>query len=157
MREVKTTDDVYETFGRVFVELAGAPSAATSVGRLSAVIQFVISDPDAVVTASLTPSLQRADLGPTDLSPDMTLRMSYEVAERFLLGELNPFLALDQGELAIEGQVTRLAVAYPLLRRIVAPSFRAKLFGPLPGELVAEIEAVAQEAMGHPELAAASQ
>lgn len=150
MGQVKTTKDVYEVFGAALASVVAAPSASASVGELDQTIQFVISEPDAVVTAKLHRETSRVDLGPTNLAADVTLRMSGTTAEQFFMGDLNPFLAADQGALVIEGDAAKLALAWPLLRFLVSIAARQNLDGPTPNGWPAGSHDLIQEFMGHP-------
>jgi hypothetical protein len=151
MREVRTTDDVYATLGRACVNLTES-AAAQSLGEVGLVIQYVTTAPDAVVTTCLRPELQRTDLGSTNLDADVIVRGSHGAVQDLLLGDLNPFLAVDQGELAVDGEDQAFLRAYPLLRRAIAPSYREMLFGVIYQEPPADL----REAMAHPQPAAAS-
>lgn len=140
MTKPQTEQDVYRTFGATIAQAARSPGFASRLRVLDCTFQFVLSDPSAVVTARFRRDQPfQVDYGVTDVVPDTTIRMSAINAQRFLLGELNVFLAIDQGELNISGPATEFLAIVPQMIVSLTPVYRTILTDPTPKPLAPRV------------------
>ena len=123
----KDAEEVYETIGRLHVDLSHDEALLARFQRANTIVQFVHRDPDAVITTRLLEgSAGRVDLGPTEMVPELVLTLDADVAHRFWLGRLNATIALARGQIRAKGPVTKLLRLLPAARPIFA-RYRAQL------------------------------
>jgi hypothetical protein len=123
----KDAQEVYETIGRLHVDLAQDGPLLARYQRANTIVQFVHRNPDAVITTRLVEgSAGRVDLGPTDMEPEIVLTLDADVAHRFWLGRVNATIALARGQIRAKGPVAKLLRLLPAARPIYA-RYRAQL------------------------------
>lgn len=109
--------DVYEKLGRLLEEMVEDPVLALQFQRANTVVQYVLDAPEALLTVDVRiDSEPRVFRGPCDLEPEVTMRMSADVAHRFFLGHVNVTVALARGEIVARGPVSKILKLVPLVR-----------------------------------------
>jgi len=123
----KDAQEVYETIGRLHVDLSRDEALLPRYQRANTIVQFVHRNPDAVITTRLLEgSAGRVDFGPTDMEPEVVLTLDADVAHRFWLGRLNATIALARGQIRAKGPVAKLLRLLPAARPIFI-RYRAQL------------------------------
>lgn len=129
-----------EFLAKALGEIVNAEGFEPVVRILDVVLRLELTEPDGTITLALTEtSVDRVEVGETDLRPDAVAAMSAQTASRWLAGELNVFLAVDQGLLKITGRSDAVVTVFPQLRQMAAPLYRARLRGPQPTDFVAGV------------------
>ena len=73
------------------------------------IVQFHLREPAALITVKLKPGeAARADLGPTDLVPEIVIRTDADTMRQFCRGDLNLTAALARGQVKARGPVAKL-------------------------------------------------
>jgi hypothetical protein len=117
----KDGQEVYETIGRLHVDLANDAELFARYQRANTIVQFVHRNPDAVITTRLVEgSAGRVDFGPTDMEPEVVLTLDADVAHRFWLGRVNATIALARGQIRARGPVTKVLRLLPIARPVYA-------------------------------------
>jgi hypothetical protein len=97
-----------------FNKLKDDPNMGPKVLASGLIIQFVYSDPDAVLTIDYPNNLIIA--GPTDLAPTVTMSMTAKTAHRFWLGKVNLMVALTKREMVAKGPVAAIMKLLPIIK-----------------------------------------
>lgn len=109
--------DVYDHIGRLFEEMVADPEFAPQFQRADTIVQYRSHDPEATITVDLRrESEPRADLGETDLEPEVVMSMDADTAHRFFLGQVNITVALARGEIQARGPVAKILKLVPLVK-----------------------------------------
>lgn len=128
--------DVYDTLGRLFVQIAEQEDdLAAGFHQADTIVRYEYSDPDAVITVRLQPGVEgQVDFGESEMEPEVTMRMSADTAHRFWLGGVNVTVALARGEITASGPVAKILrlvplakPAFPLYRQLLIDRDRADL------------------------------
>jgi hypothetical protein len=128
MRELKTRDDVYETFGGMLRFIATDAACEPWLSQIDATWRFSLTDPEAEITCVFPATgLARIELGRSQLTADTTIEMSTNDASAFLLGELNGFVEIDQGRIGIVGPPVSFLRSIPRIQRVLASVYREVL------------------------------
>jgi putative sterol carrier protein len=119
--------EVYETIGKLFQELASDEELAPKFAKADTVVQYTHTDPDAVITVRLCPGEPvEVDLGDTKLEPDVVMTMESDTAHRFWLGKVNVTTALARGQIKASGPVAKILKLVPLTKPVF-PRYKAQL------------------------------
>ena len=130
MQQLKNEREVHETVGAMLSSIAAAPGFESWLREIDQTWCFSLRQPDAQVTCAFTADeTLQVDLGPSQLAPDVIISMTATDAHRYLLGELNVFLELDQGTMSITGPADEFLRTIPRFRGLLAPVYRQMLRG----------------------------
>src|SRR3954470_15133149 len=144
--------EAHERLGSLLRAIAADSDLGPKARETDAVVQLALRAPDATVTADLRAGRGvRVETGSSKLSPDVVLAMDGDVAPRLWSGELNPLLALAQGQVRTKGSTAKVLRLVPLFVA-AAPRYREWVEGGFP-EVVEEASA-AEEAEARAEAAA---
>jgi hypothetical protein len=111
-------EEVYRLIGGLLRNLAEDAQLAPELRQADTVAQFRYDEPQAVITVSAKPDEEpRVDCGPTDLEPELVMRMPADLAHRFWLGRVNVTVALARGEMEADGPVIKVLGLLPVLDR----------------------------------------
>ncbi len=120
-------EDVYETLGRLFTDIAADEDLASRFREANTVVRYAYSDPDATITVRLQEEQPaRVDFGETDMEPEVTMSMSADIGHRFWLGGVNVTVSLARGEIRATGPVAKILKLVPLAKPVF-PRYRAQL------------------------------
>ena len=123
----KDAQEVYDTIGKLFVELSDDEELAPKFRKANTIVQYVYRDPDSVVTVRLQEEGgPEVDFGDTDMDPEVTMRMEADTAHRFWLGKVNVTVALARGQIKAEGPVAKILKLVPLTKPVF-PRYKAQL------------------------------
>ena len=119
--------DVYDTLGRLIVEIVADEELGPKFRKADTIVRYEYSDPESVITVRLqegTPS--DVDFGDSEMEPEVTMRMAADAAHRFWLGQVNVTVALARGEIKAEGPVAKILSLVPLAKPVF-PRYKAQL------------------------------
>ena len=119
--------EVYDTIGRLFVEIGDDEELGPKFRRADTIVRYEYSDPDSVVTVRLKAGEPaRVDFGDSDLEPEVTMSMDADTAHRFWLGQVNVTVALARGQMRANGPVAKVLKLVPLTKPVF-PRYKALL------------------------------
>ena len=127
MAYFKDAQEVYETIGKLFQDLADDEELAPKFRRANVIVQYDYSDPDTVITVRLQEGEPGdVDFGETEMEPDVTMTMEADTAHRFWLGKVNVTVAMARGQIKAKGPVAKILKLVPLTKPIF-PRYKAQL------------------------------
>jgi hypothetical protein len=123
----KDADEVYETIGKLFVDIANDDELAPKFRKANTIVRYEYANPDSVVTVRLQEGQPGdVDFGESDMEPEVTMSMDADTAHKFWLGEVNVTVALARGEIKAKGPVAKILRLVPLTKPIF-PRYKAQL------------------------------
>ena len=123
----KDPQDVYDTLGRLFVEIVADEELGPRFRKADTIVRYEYADPDSVITVRLQEDRPGdVDFGESDMEPEVTMRMAADTAHRFWLGQVNVTVALARGEIKAEGPVAKILSLVPLAKPVF-PRYKAQL------------------------------
>jgi putative sterol carrier protein len=123
----KDAQQVYDTIGRLFLELAEDEELAARFRKAKTIVRYDYSEPDSVITVRLQEGEPvDVDFGETEMDPEVTMSMKADVAHRFWLGEVNVTMAIARGEIKPQGPVAKILKLVPLTKPLF-PRYKAML------------------------------
>ncbi len=123
----KDAQEVYDTVGKLFVELAEDPELAPKFRKADTIVQYDYTEPEATITVRLQEGRPGdVDFGETEMVPEVTMRMKADTAHRFWLGKVNVTMAIARGEIKPQGPVSKILKLVPLTKPVF-PRYKAQL------------------------------
>ncbi|MGI9020186.1 MAG: SCP2 sterol-binding domain-containing protein [Solirubrobacterales bacterium] len=123
----KDADEVYETLGKLFTDLAADEAIAEQFKQANTVVRYAYTDPDAVLTVRLQEGQpSEVDFGESQMEPEVTMTMSADVGHRFWLGQVNATVALARGQIRADGPAAKILRLVPLVKPVF-PRYKAQL------------------------------
>lgn len=127
MAYFKDAQEVYETIGKLFVELVVDEELAPKFRKANTIVCYDYSDPDSKITVRLQEGQPGdVDFGESEMEPEVTMTMDADTAHQFWLGEVNVTVALARGEIKAKGPVAKILKLVPLTKPVF-PRYRALL------------------------------
>jgi putative sterol carrier protein len=127
MAYFKDADEVYETIGKLFVEIANDDELAPKFRKANTIVRYEYSNPDSVITVRLQEGQTGdVDFGESEMEPEVTMSMDADTAHKFWLGEVNVTVALARGQIKAKGPVAKILKLVPLTKPIF-PRYKAQL------------------------------
>ncbi len=119
--------EVYDTLGRLFVELASDEELAPKFRKANTIVRYQHTEPDSAITVRLQEGEPGdVDFGESEMEPEVTMTMEADTAHRFWLGEVNVTVALARGQIKATGPVAKILKLVPLTKPVF-PRYRALL------------------------------
>jgi putative sterol carrier protein len=123
----KNAQEVYDTIGKLFTEVAEDTEFAAQFQDANTIVQYAHRDPDATITVRLQKDQPvEVDFGETEMEPEVTMSMEADTAHRFWLGQVNVTVALARGQIKANGPVAKILKLVPLTKPIF-PRYKAQL------------------------------
>jgi len=123
----KDAQEVYDTIGKLFADLAEDPELSPKFRKANTILQYAYSDPESVITLRLKEDEDsQVDFGETDLDPEVVMSMDADTAHRFWLGQVNVTVALARGQIKAKGPVAKILKLVPLTKPVY-PIYKAQL------------------------------
>jgi putative sterol carrier protein len=123
----KDAQEVYDTIGKLFVDIAEDQELAPKFRKANTIVRYQYSDPESVITVRLQEGQPGdVDFGESDMEPEVTMSMKADTAHRFWLGNVNVTVALARGEIKAKGPVAKILKLVPLTKPIF-PRYKAQL------------------------------
>ena len=123
----KDAQEVYDTIGELFTELAADDELAPKFRQANTIVQYRHSDPDSTITVRLKEDEPTdVDFGETEMEPEVVMSMEADTAHRFWLGQVNVTTALARGQIKASGPVAKILKLVPLTKPAF-PRYKALL------------------------------
>jgi putative sterol carrier protein len=123
----KDAQEVYDTLGRLFQDIAQDEELAPRFRQANTIVRYEYSDPDSEITVRLQEGQPGdVDFGESEMEPEVTMSMEADTAHRFWLGEVNVTVALARGQIKASGPVAKILRLVPLAKPIF-PRYKAQL------------------------------
>ena len=123
----KNPQEVYDTVGKLFVDIANDEELAPRFRKANTIVRYQYREPDSVITVRLQEGQPGdVDFGDSDMEPEVTMAMEADTAHRFWLGKVNVTVALARGEITAKGPVAKILKLVPLAKPIF-PRYVAQL------------------------------
>jgi putative sterol carrier protein len=123
----KDAQDVYDTIGKLHVDLAEDDELAPKFRKANTIVRYQYSDPDSVVTVRLQEGQPGdVDFGESEMEPEVTMSMAADTAHKFWLGQINVTVALARGQIKATGPVAKILKLVPLTKPVF-PRYKAQL------------------------------
>jgi hypothetical protein len=123
----KDAQEVYETIGRLFQDLAEDEELGPKFRKANTIVRYEYRDPESTITVRLQEDQPgEVDLGESDMEPEVVMSMEADTAHRFWLGEVNVTVALARGQIKAKGPVAKILKLVPLTKPIF-PRYKALL------------------------------
>ena len=127
MAYFKDAQEVYDTIGKLFVELAADEELAPKFRKANTILQYEYREPESTITVRLREGEPGdVDFGETEMEPEVVMSMEADTAHRFWLGKVNVTVALARGEIKAEGPVAKILALVPLAKPVF-PRYKALL------------------------------
>jgi putative sterol carrier protein len=122
-----SAEEVYETLGKLFTDIANDEELAPKFRRANTIVRYQYSEPDSAITVRLQEG-QPGDVefGESGMEPEVTMTMAADTAHRFWLGQVNVTVALARGEIKAQGPVAKILKLVPLAKPVF-PRYKAQL------------------------------
>lgn len=123
----ESDQEVYETLGKLFQDLAVDEELAPKFRKANTIVQYQYRDPEATITVRLQEGQPGdVDLGETEMEPEVEMSMEADTAHRFFLGKVNVTTALARGQIKAKGPVAKILKLVPLTKPVF-PRYKALL------------------------------
>jgi putative sterol carrier protein len=123
----KDEQEVYDTIGRLFVDLMQDDELMPKFRKANTIVQYAFRNPDSTITVRMQESAEpQVDLGDTDMEPEVVMSMEADTAHKFWLGKVNVTVALARGQMKAKGPVAKILKLVPLVKPVF-PRYRAQL------------------------------
>ncbi len=127
MSYFKDPQEVYDTIGKLFEELAADDELGPKFRKANTIVQYRHRDPEATITVRLQEDQQPdVDFGETKMEPEVEMSMEADTAHRFWLGRVNVTTALARGQIKASGPVAKILKLVPLTKPVY-PRYKAML------------------------------
>ena len=127
MAYFKDDQEVYETIGKMFQDLADDPELGPKFRKANTIVQYQYRNPESQITIKMREDEEgQVDLGPTDLDPEVVMTMEADTAHKFWLGKVNVTVALARGQMKAKGPVAKILKLVPLVQPVF-PKYKAQL------------------------------
>ena len=127
MAYFKDAQEVYDTIGKLFADLAADEELAPEFRKANTIVQYDYREPDSVITVRLQEDKPGdVDFGETDMEPEVVMSMEADTAHRFWLGKVNVTVALARGQIKASGPVAKILKLVPLAKPVF-PRYKAQL------------------------------
>ena len=119
--------DVYETIGKLFVDIANDEELAPKFRKANTIVRYEFRNPDSTITTRLQEGQPGdVDFGESKMEPDVTMAMEADTAHKFWLGQVNVTVALARGQIKAKGPVAKILKLVPLTKPVF-PRYKAQL------------------------------
>lgn len=120
----RNSEHFYECVGELMDRAKQDPEIGQKIAKSNLIIQFQYTEPDAITTVNAKdkPSQQGAFVdvihGPTDLKPDIVMKMKADVSHHFWLGKVNLMAALAKKDIIAEGSIPKILKLLPAVQAL---------------------------------------
>ena len=113
----ETSEQLHSYISELFEEIATLPEAQEALESLTLSVRFNYSMPDCVMTLTAANGEYTLSCDAcNDVTPDVELTMTGDVAHRFWTGELNVMGAITTREIGINGSLGKIMRLTPLIK-----------------------------------------
>jgi putative sterol carrier protein len=123
----KDAQEVYDTIGKLFAEIAEDEELGSKFRQANTILQYDYREPDSKITIRLKEDEPgEIDFGETEMEPEVVMSMEADTAHRFWLGKVNVTVALARGQIKAKGPVAKILKLVPLTKPVF-PRYKAQL------------------------------
>ena len=123
----KNSQDVYDTLGKLFQDLADDEELGPKFRKADTIVRYEFRDPDSQITVRLQPDQPgEVDLGDSDMEPDVVMSMEADTAHQFWLGKVNVTVAMARGQIKAKGPVAKILKLVPMTKPVF-PRYKKQL------------------------------
>ena len=123
----KDAQEVYDTIGKLFADLAEDEEFAPKFRTANTIVQYRHLDPESTITVRLKQDEPTdVDFGDTEMEPEVVMTMEADTAHRFWLGQVSVPVALARGQIKARGPVAKILKLVPFTKPIF-PRYKALL------------------------------
>ncbi len=123
----ETAQDVYDTIGKLFADLADNEELAPKFRKANTIVQYDYREPESTITVRLKEDEPgTVDFGETEMEPEVVMSMDADTAHRFWLGQVNVTVALARGQIKAKGPVAKILKLVPLTKPVF-PLYKEQL------------------------------
>jgi putative sterol carrier protein len=123
----KDAQEVYDTVGKLFQQIANDDELAPKFRQADTIVQYDYREPESTITVRLQEGQPGdVDFGETEMEPEVVMSMEADTAHRFWLGEVNVTVALARGQIKAKGPVAKILKLVPLAKPVF-PRYKAML------------------------------
>ena len=116
----ETSEQLYSYISELFEEVATLPEAQEILETFSLCVRFNYTIPDCVMTLTAANGKYTISCDPCDdVTPDVELTMTGDVAHKFWTGELNVMGAITTREIGINGSLSKIMRLTPLIKAAI--------------------------------------
>ena len=127
MAYFKDAQDVYDTIGKLFVDLADDDELGPKFRKADTIVRYEFTNPDSQITVRLQPDQPgEVDFGETEMEPDVVMSMEADTAHRFWLGQVNVTVAMARGQIKAKGPVAKILKLVPMTKPVF-PRYKNQL------------------------------
>ena len=127
MAYFKDAQELYDTIGKLFAELAVDDELAHKFRQANTIVQYAHRDPDSTITVRLKEDEPTdVEFGETEMEPEVEMSMEADTAHLFWLGRVNVTTALARGQIKASGPVAKILKLVPLTKPAF-PRYKALL------------------------------
>ena len=127
MAYFKDAQEVYDTIGRLFKDLASDDELAPKFRKANTIVRYEYREPESTITVRLQEGQPGdVDFGESEMEPEVVMSMEADTAHRFWLGKVNVTVALARGQMKAKGPVAKILKLVPLTKPIF-PRYKAIL------------------------------
>ena len=127
MAYFKDAQEVYDTIGRLFAELADDEELAPKFRKANTIVQYQHREPESTITVRLMEDEPTdVDFGESEMEPEVVMSMEADTAHRFWLGQVSVPVALARGQIKAQGPVAKILKLVPLTKPVF-PRYKALL------------------------------
>jgi putative sterol carrier protein len=117
MAVFKDAQEVYDTLGKLLVDLAADPELGPKFRKADTIVRYEYSEPDCVITVRMKEDEPGdVDFGESQMEPEVTMAMAADTAHCFWLGQVNVTVALARGQIKATGPVAKILKLVPLAK-----------------------------------------
>lgn len=120
----RNSEHFYECVGELMDRAKLDPEVGRKIAKSNLIIQFQYTEPEAVTTVNAKgePSQPGAYVdvihGPTELKPDIIMKMNADVSHHFWLGKVNLMAALAKKDIIAEGSIPKILKLLPAVQSL---------------------------------------
>jgi putative sterol carrier protein len=119
--------DVYDTLGKLFVDLADDEELGPKFRKADTIVRYEFTNPDSQITVRLQPDQPGdVDFGESEMEPDVVMSMEADTAHRFWLGQVNVTVAMARGQIKAKGPVAKILKLVPMTKPVF-PRYKKQL------------------------------
>ena len=123
----KDSQEVYDTIGKLFSDLAEDEELAPKFRKANTIVQYDHREPESTITVRLQEDEPvDVDFGETEMEPEVVMSMEADTAHLFWLGRVNVTVALARGQIKAKGPVAKILKLVPLTKPVF-PRYKALL------------------------------
>ena len=127
MAYFKDAQEVYDTIGKLFQDIASDDELAPKFRKADTIVRYDYRDPASVITVRLQEGQPGdVDFGESEMEPEVVMSMEADTAHRFWLGQVNVTVALARGQIKAKGPVAKILRLVPLTKPVF-PRYKAQL------------------------------